>query len=103
MNTTLQLKGLTLRVKDIEQQLEFYCDLLGFQVIHHEGQQTNLGLEGQHFTLRLIHEPSAPLRPQPTLGLYHFALLLPDRKSLAAIIRKLLETRYSNFQGASDH
>jgi catechol 2,3-dioxygenase len=102
MTPTLKLTGLTLRVKDLEAQLEFY-KLLGFQVIHSEGNQTDLALPGQHFKLSLIHELNAPLRPQSTLGLYHFALLLPDRKSLAAIIRKLLEVRYPNFQGASDH
>jgi catechol 2,3-dioxygenase len=103
MNLSLQLKGLTLRVKNLEQQLSFYHDLLGFQVIHSKGNQTDLALANQHFKLSLIHEPTAPLRPQPTLGLYHFALLLPDRKSLADVIRNLLEYRYPNFQGASDH
>jgi catechol 2,3-dioxygenase len=103
MDTTLRLKGLTLRVKTLEKQLEFYRDLLGFQVIGSNGNQTVLALAGNHFTLTLVHEPSAPLRPQSTLGLYHFALLLPNKKSLAAIIRKLLEVRYPNFQGASDH
>ena len=103
MNTTLRLTGLTLRVRDLSKQLEFYCDLLGFEIIGQEGQETQLALGNHHFTLKLIHEPNAPLRPQSTLGLYHFALLLPDRKSLAAIVRKLLEARYANFQGASDH
>jgi catechol 2,3-dioxygenase len=101
--TSLQLTGLTLRVKDLEKQLEFYRDLLGFEVFRSEGKQTDLALAGKHFTLSLMHEPSAPLRPPSTLGLYHFALLLPNRQSLAAIVRKLLETRYPNFQGASDH
>jgi catechol 2,3-dioxygenase len=42
------------------------------------------------------------VRPRPSLGLYHFALLLPDRASLAAVLRRLLERRYG-FDGASDH
>jgi catechol 2,3-dioxygenase len=101
--TTLQLKGLTLRVKDLNRQLEFYRDLLGFNILRSEDNKTDLALEQQHFTLTLVHEPAAPLRPKSTLGLYHFALLLPNRPSLAGIIRRLLETRYPNFQGASDH
>lgn len=101
--TTLQLTGLTLRVKDLEKQLEFYRDLLGFNILSSNNNKTELALGQKHFTLTLVHEPSAPLRPKSTLGLYHFALLLPDRKSLAAVVKKLLEHRYPNFQGASDH
>lgn len=101
--TTLQLTGLTLRVRDLEKQLEFYRDLLGFSILSSDDNTTELALEQKHFMLTLVHEPSAPLRPKSTLGLYHFALLLPDRKSLAAVVKKLLETRYPHFQGASDH
>ncbi len=103
MNTTLNLTGLTLRVRDLAKQLEFYKGVLGFEIIQQEGPQTDLALAGKHFTLSLIHDPAAPLRPQSTLGLYHFALLLPDRRTLAGIIKRLLEVRYPNFQGASDH
>jgi catechol 2,3-dioxygenase len=99
----LALTGLTLRVQSLERQLAFYRDLLGLEVLRSQGQQTVLALPGRHFTLTLQHEPSAPLRPQPTLGLYHFALLLPSRAALAAVFRRLVEARYPHFQGASDH
>ncbi len=101
--TTLQLTGLTLRVKDLEKQLGFYRNILGFDIVHSEGTQTELALGQQHFTLTLVHEPTAPLRPPSTLGLYHFALLLPNRAALAGIVKRLLEARYPDFQGASDH
>jgi catechol 2,3-dioxygenase len=103
MDTTLQLTGLTLRVKDLEKQLGFYRDLLGFDIIRSEGNQTELALGQQHFRLTLVYEPTAPLRPQSTLGLYHFALLLPNRTALAGIMKRLLEHHYPHFQGASDH
>ncbi|WP_337870981.1 VOC family protein [Meiothermus sp.] len=100
---TLALTALTLRVQNLERQLAFYGDLLGLEVVQRQGPQTELALPGRHFTLTLQHEPSAPLRPQPTLGLYHFALLLPSRVALAAVFRRLVEARYPHFQGASDH
>ena len=114
MSKTLELTGLTLRVKDLEQQLAFYRDLLGLEVVSqgHPAQsqhglesppRTDLALPGGKFTLTLIHEPSAPLRPRSTLGLYHFALLTPDRAALAGIFRRLVEAQYPHFQGASDH
>jgi catechol 2,3-dioxygenase len=101
--TTLELKSLTLRVKNLEAQLAFYRDLLGLEVVHSVGNRTDLSPAGRRFTLTLEHDPSALLRPQPTLGLYHFALLLPNRKALAAIFRRLVEAQYPHFQGASDH
>lgn len=100
---TLLLTGLTLRVQNLERQLAFYRDLLGLEVIRQHGSQTELAPAGSKFTLTLLHEPTAPLRPQPTLGLYHFALLLPSRAALAAVFRRLVEARYPHFQGASDH
>src|SRR5207302_1126215 len=54
------------------------------------------------FALDLVHAPLAPVRPHPSIGLYHFALLLPARASLAAVIRRLLEARW-RADGASDH
>jgi catechol 2,3-dioxygenase len=103
MNPSLKLTGLTLRVRDLEPQLSFYRDLLGLEVVWHEGDQVQLAPSGREFTLTLAHDPGAPLRPQPSLGLYHLALLLPDRRALAAVFRRLLETRYPHLQGASDH
>lgn len=103
LSTTLALTGLTLRVQNLERQLAFYRDLLGLEVIYRRDNQTDLAPAGRSFTLTLLHEPSAPLRPQPTLGLYHFALLLPGRTALAALFRRLVEARYPHFQGASDH
>lgn len=103
LTQTFTLDGLTLRVKNLETQLAFYRDLLGLEVMDQNENKITLAPAGRHFTVTLVHDPEAPLRPQPTLGLYHFALLLPNRKALAAIFRQLAENRYPNFQGASDH
>ena len=100
---TLELTGLTLRVRDLERQLEFYRDLMGLEAVGTEDRRVALAPEGKRFELELIHDHTAPLRPQPSLGLYHLALLLPDRAALAAIFRRLVEARYPNWDGASDH
>lgn len=100
---TLALTGLSLRVQNLEHQLAFYRDLLGLEVIGQQGPERALAPAGGKFTLTLLHAPSAPLRPQPTLGLYHLALMLPSRAALAAVFRRLVEARYPHFQGTSDH
>jgi catechol 2,3-dioxygenase len=97
------LQSLRLRVKDLEAELGFYRDLLGLKVLEQDGDLTRLVPQNEGFTLELLHDPNAPLRPQPSLGLYHFALLLPDQSSLAAVFRRLIEARYPSWEGASDH
>ncbi|MBI4277093.1 MAG: VOC family protein [Armatimonadetes bacterium] len=95
------LAGLTLRVRDLDAALAFYRDLLGLEVVVREDGRTLLAPGGRAFTLELLHDPGAAVRPARSLGLYHFALLLPDRAALAATVRRLVEIRWS--LGGSDH
>ena len=96
-----RLLSLSLRVKDLEAALFFYRDLLGLKV-EADPPRYRLFPEGRGFLLELLHDPEAPLRPYPSLGLYHFALLLPHRKALAGVFRRLLEAG-AHFEGAADH
>ncbi len=101
MPATAGLTGLLLRVRDREAALRFYRDTLGLQL---EAQNNTLRLrpDGGALTLTLEVEPEAPRRPARSVGLYHFALLLPDRTPLAAILRRLLEANWP-LDGAGDH
>jgi len=95
------LTGLALRVRDREAALRFYRDVLGLQV-EAEDNALYFRPEGGVFTLTLEVDPAAPRRPPRSVGLYHFALLLPDRAALAAILRRLLESGWP-LDGAGDH
>src|SRR2546425_1054238 len=44
----------------------------------------------------------APRPPAGTTGLYHFAILYPDRRALGAAVRRVLEHGIP-LEGASDH
>lgn len=103
MSSQLQLTGISLRVRDLAAQLGFYHHLLGLPILSQNPQKTVLGFSGGSFTLSLYPDAQATLRPQPSLGLYHFALLLPNRHSLAAIVHQLAMARYPALQGAADH
>jgi catechol 2,3-dioxygenase len=96
------LRGLSLRVRDLAGILRFYTESLGIPVRRREGDRAELAPEGGAFTLEIVHAPKAPARVHPSIGLYHFALLLPDRARLAAVIRRLLEAQ-QGIDGASDH
>ncbi|WP_337844275.1 VOC family protein [Thermus sp.] len=101
MGFPLRLQDLTLRVGALEPMLAFYRDLLGLR-LEANPPRYRLYPEGGAFSLFLLHHPEAPLRPYPSVGLYHFALLLPSRTALAGVFRRLLQGG-AHFEGAADH
>src|SRR5690606_39189839 len=82
-----RLGAVRLRVRDLETEARFYRETLGLR----EQQRTRAGvtLSAADDTPLLVleHVADAPRRPARTTGLYHFALLFPDRPSLGAAIR----------------
>ena len=90
-----------LTVADLNRSLNFYTEVLGLQVHQREGNRARLGV-GDEDLLVLTGSPGAKPRPRNTTGLYHFAILLPDRASLARSLRQLVKKDYPLW-GASDH
>jgi len=93
-----------LRVADLNRALAFYRDVLGLRPRPQASSAevvTLHGLDGRAL-VALSTGPGVRPRPPRSTGLYHFAILMPDRASLGATLRRLLDTRYP-LQGASDH
>ena len=94
-----------LTVSDLERALGFYRDALGFEVTSRYGRDAvflSAGGYHHHIGLNTWAGRGAP-RPAPgSTGLYHFAILYPDRAALAAAVRRLLEHGVT-LEGASDH
>lgn len=103
MPAQARISAVRLRVRDLAASLGFWRDLLGLEVISRSGDETVLAPSGNRFRLVLVSDPAAVRRPLRTTGLYHVALLLPDRPALAALVRRLMEAHYDGFEGASDH
>ena len=94
-----------LKVSDLERSIAFYRDNFGFDVMSRFGPQAAfLSAGGYHHHLGLnTWESFGGPPPQPgTTGLYHFAILYPNRKELARALRRLLDNGVS-IDGASDH
>jgi catechol 2,3-dioxygenase len=87
-------------VSDLERSLQFYQDGLGVKLLEREGNQAFLGA-GDRRLIVLNERPGAKPAPHTT-GLYHFAVLLPDRKSLARLLYHIAESE-TPVQGAADH
>jgi catechol 2,3-dioxygenase len=94
------LAELTLRVRDLPGQTAFYRDLIGLDVLASDDTSATLGIDDA--IVRLQSDPLAALPQRTTTGLYHAAILLPDRRDLAVTISRLAQADY-RLQGAADH
>jgi catechol 2,3-dioxygenase len=94
-----------LKVADLERSLKFYRDLLGFEVTQRYGDGAvflSAGGYHHHIGLNTWQSLGAPPAPQRSAGLYHTAILYPNRLELAKAFKTLLEANYP-IDGASDH
>jgi catechol 2,3-dioxygenase len=91
--------AVTLQVSELERSLDFYSGFLGFAELERRDDRIVLGVDA---TPLVILKPGAggPLR-QRRLGLYHFAILLPDRPALGRVLEHLVRNGVQ--PGASDH
>jgi len=94
-----------LTVSDLDRALSFYRDVLGFEVTSRYGRDAvflSAGGYHHHIGLNTWAGRGAPASPPGTTGLYHFAILYPDRKTLAGAVRRVLQAGVP-LEGAADH
>jgi catechol 2,3-dioxygenase len=94
-----------LKVSDIERSLQFYRDILGFEVTQRYGPGAafiSAGGYHHHIGLNTWHSKGAGPASVNAVGLYHTAILYPTKKDLAEIVRQLESVNYP-LTGASDH
>ena len=94
-----------LRVANIERSLDFYRDLLGFEVTQWYGEDAvflSAGGYHHHIGLNTWAGRNVPPAPRNTAGLFHLAILYPERRELARALKALLDAEYP-IDGASDH
>jgi catechol 2,3-dioxygenase len=94
-----------LKVSDIDRALEFYCGVLGFEVMMRVGDEAafiSAGGYHHHLGLNTWESRGAGPPPRNSTGLYHTAIRYPDRKTLADALRRVMDAGVS-VDGASDH
>jgi len=94
-----------LKVADLERSLRFYRDVLGFEVTQRYGSQAVfLSAGGYHHHIGLNTWESEGGEPPPpgTTGLFHVAILYPDRATLGNALKRLLAAGI-RLDGASHH
>ncbi|HEU0053438.1 MAG TPA: VOC family protein [Longimicrobium sp.] len=98
-----RLGRVVLQVADLERSLAYYEGVLGFRALERGGGSAVLAAHGDDAPLVELRERpgAAPAPGRGKLGLYHFAILLPDRAALGRFVAHLAET--GERAGASDH
>ena len=94
-----------LKVADLDRAIAFYHGVLGFEVQHrHVDQAAFLSAGGYHHHIGLNTWDSAGGSAPPAghTGLYHLAILYPDRAALARALRRVRDAGVA-LDGASDH
>ena len=94
-----------LKVADLERAIAFYSGVLGFELQQRYGPQAAfLSAGGYHHHIGLNTWESLGGSPAPHghTGLYHTAFLFPDRASLGAAVKRVLDAGIP-LDGAADH
>jgi catechol 2,3-dioxygenase-like lactoylglutathione lyase family enzyme len=77
--------------------------VIGLHPLARDGEEVELSPTGTSpALLALVGDPSAPPRPPRTTGLFHFALLVPERRDLGRALVHVREQGWP-FQGFADH
>ena len=94
-----------LKVADLDRAISFYRDVLGFDVMQRMGDQAAFVSAGgyhHHVGLNTWESRGGSPPPRGATGLFHAAFLFPDRRSLAQVLRRVVDAGVP-LDGASDH
>ncbi len=99
----------TIRVRDLQSTLDFYEKDLGLKVQRRFRDPSDsldlvqLGFQNSPDSILFLkHDPNAKGSPHNFAGLYHYAVLVPDRKSLASTYLAI-GNRGVVYEGFADH
>lgn len=98
-----RLGPVRLQIADLSRSLAYYQTILGLRVLRRDAESALLGAHGHGALLVQLRERAGaqPAARRGRLGLYHFAILLPDRAALARFARHIGEL--GERVGAADH
>ena len=104
INAGTRIGHVHLKVADIERALGFWRDVLGFEITQQREGAVFLSAGGyhHHIALNTWESKGGSAPAQGTTGLYHVAILYPDRAALADALRRV-QAAGIKLDGASDH
>jgi len=100
LHPATEVGTVTLKVADLVRSLGFYTQLIGLEVLRQDARTATLGA-GSRPILMLEEVQGAQHLARNVTGLYHAAILFPDRHSLAVKIMQLVKLGVE--LGSADH
>jgi catechol 2,3-dioxygenase len=94
-----------LKVSNLQRSLDFYCGVLGFELMQRMGNSAafiSAGGYHHHIGLNTWESEGGEAPPIGATGLYHLAILYPSRADLGDGLRRVIEARIT-LDGAADH
>ncbi len=103
MPAGMRLGPVHLQVANLARSLDYYQRVIGLDVLERSDRTATLGIASGKLPLVLLreHAGATPVPRRGRLGLYHFAILLPDRIALGRFLRNLGQLGVP--AGMSDH
>ena len=105
INKNVRIGHVHLKVSNLDRSLDFYCGVLGFiikQRISNQAAFIAAGDYHHHIGLNTWVSKNGAYPPLGSTGLYHLAILYPERKELADALQRL-QSHNIPLTGASDH
>jgi len=105
INAGVRIGHVHLKVADLDRALDFYCGVLGFELMQRRGPQAAfISAGGYHHHIGPNTWESRGGKPPSagTTGLYHLAVLYPTRAALGDALQRLIAANIP-LEGASDH
>jgi catechol 2,3-dioxygenase len=105
MDARVRIGHVHLKVADLDRSLAFYVGVLGFELVARMGDRAAFVSAGgyhHHLGLNTWESRGGSPPPRNATGLYHVAILYPDRAALADALRRLVAAGIP-LEGASDH
>ena len=103
--TATRIGHVHLKATDLQRALDFYCGVLGFDLVMTYGKDAafiSAGGYHHHIGLNTWQSKGGKPAPKNTAGLYHTAILYPTRQDLAKVFKRLIDLNYP-ITGAADH
>jgi len=91
-----------IKVEKLDRSLEFYQEVLGFNILEQTTTTAKLTVDGKTSFLSIEQPENVKKRQERSSGLYHFAILLPERSDLAHVLVHFREKGILLF-AAEDH
>lgn len=100
LHSATEVGTVTFKVAVLSRSLEFYTNIIGLRTFQQDEYMAILGV-GNRSIMTLEAVPGAQPQPRNTTGLYHAAILLPDRHALAVKMTQIAAIDYPF--GYGDH